>query len=194
VSPAVQPTRAEAHTPLASESTAQPASAEPMPPADAATMKHDQRVIDNTAATSERLANQTASHTKNARDTAAVPAGTPKSAENKPSQPAADNAPKDQHASDNTARNKRDRNDATLTPPDQSNASGDIDLTAKIRRAVMDADGLSFTARNVKIITTDGQVTLRGPVKTAAEKSRIEEVARKAAGSTRIVSQLEIEK
>jgi hypothetical protein len=195
VSPDVQPTRAESHTPLASEQVEPPASMEPTPPADPALMKQDQRAIDKAAAKSERLANQTASHTKNARNTAEVPAGMPKSADNnKPSQPTADNASKDQHASDNTARNKRDRDDATLAPTDQSNASGDVDLTAKIRRAVMDADGLSFTARNVKIITTEGQVTLRGPVKTAAEKSRIEEVARKAAGSARVISQLEIEK
>jgi hyperosmotically inducible protein len=213
VPPNVQPTRAESHTPSASENTQQAGSAEPMPPADPATAKQDQRVIDKTAATSERLADQTAAHTKNARDRSAVPAGTPKSADtksadtksadnksadnksadNKPAQPSAANAPNDQHASDNTARNKRDRDDATLTPPDQSNAAGDRDLTAKIRRAVMDADGLSFTARNVKIITTDGKVTLRGPVKTPAEKSRVEEVARKAAGTTPVVSQLEIE-
>jgi hyperosmotically inducible protein len=209
VSPAVQPTRAESHTPLASETTAQPAGTEPLPPADPATAKQDQKVIDNTAATSARLANQTAAHTKNARDTTAVPAGTPKSADtksadhkpsdtksadNKPAQPPADKAPNDQHASDNTARNKRDRNDATVTPPDQSNESSDLELTAKIRRAVMDADGLSFTARNVKIIATGGQVTLRGPVKTPAEKSRVEDVARKAAGAARVVSQLEVER
>ena len=168
------------------------------PPADPATMKENHRAIDQAAATSERLADKTASETPNARDHAAPPAGTPKAEPQgdmdtrtaEPQRPA-DNTAK---PADNTAKNERDRNDATLTPTDQSNATSDVELTAKIRRAIVGADGLSFTARNVKIITEGGLVTLRGPVASAQEKSRVEETARRAAGSARVVSQLEIEK
>ena len=54
--------------------------------------------------------------------------------------------------------------------------------------------GASFAyAQNVKIITQDGQVTLRGPVKTGDEKKRIEEIARSVAGESKVDSQLEIE-
>jgi len=94
---------------------------------------------------------------------------------------------------DNTDRNERDRNDATLTPMDQSNSSSDVDLTANIRRAVVGDDTLSFNAKNVKIIADGGKVTLRGPVKSAAEKARIEAHANKFAAG-RVTSQLEIEK
>jgi hyperosmotically inducible periplasmic protein len=162
------------------------------PPADPETLKEDHRAIDQAAATSERLADKTASQTEHARDHAAPPAGIPTS------EPKADTTDKDtaepQRPADNTAKNERDRNDATLTPTDQSNASNDVELAAKIRRAIVGADGLSFTARNVKIITEGGLVTLRGPVASAQEKSRVEETARRAAGSARVVSQLEIEK
>lgn len=164
------------------------------PPADPETLKEDHRAIDQAAATSERLADKTASQTPNAREHAARPAGTPKAGPQAGVDSAEPNRPTNDNTADNTAKNERDRNDATLTPTDQSNATSDIDLTAKIRRAIIGADGLSFTARNVKIMTEGGQVTLRGPVASAEEKSRVEETARRAAGSARVVSQLEIEK
>ncbi|HET6339399.1 MAG TPA: BON domain-containing protein [Polyangiales bacterium] len=205
VSPTLQPTRAESHTPTTSEDTSGLGqNAEGMPPADPAMLKQDQKAIDKAAATSERLADHTAAQTKNARDRTAVPAGTPKSTGTADKTPTADKAPaadktdkanaSDKHAADNTARNKRDQNDKSLTPIDQSNESSDLQLTAAVRRAIVGADGLSFTAKNVKIISTDGQVTLRGPVKSAAEKSQVEQVARQAAGAAPVVSKLEIEK
>lgn len=95
---------------------------------------------------------------------------------------------------DNTDRNERDRNDATLTPMDQSNSSADIELTANIRQAVVGDDTLSFNAKNVKIISAGGKVTLRGAVNSAAEKARIEAHAHKVAGAGRVTSQLEIAK
>jgi osmotically-inducible protein OsmY len=71
------------------------------------------------------------------------------------------------HAPDNTGVNERDRNSAHPTPMNQGNGEVDIDLTQRIRKAVMANDSLSFTAKNAKIITRDGRVTLRGPVKSA---------------------------
>ncbi len=93
---------------------------------------------------------------------------------------------------DNTKVNARDRNDATLTPMDQSNSETDLKITQEIRKAVVGADGLSFSAKNVKIITQNAHVTLRGPVKSASEKTRIDELARGCAGVTKVDNQLEV--
>jgi len=94
---------------------------------------------------------------------------------------------------DNTAVNERDREGATLTPGDQSNSEGDLEITRRIRETVVDDDGLSFAAKNIKIITVDGRVTLRGPVSSNAERTTIEKMAVAVAGTGRVVNQLEIE-
>lgn len=93
---------------------------------------------------------------------------------------------------DNTAVNKRDRDSAAKTPMDQNENKLDIGITADIRKRVVDTK-MSVNAQNVKIITQDGKVTLRGPVKTADEKKRIEEIARSVAGENNVDSQLEVE-
>jgi len=74
---------------------------------------------------------------------------------------------------------------------DQGNSEIDIDMTTRIRKAVMDAD-VSFTARNIKIITRDGHVVLRGPVNTAAEKDTIAKIATSNAGAGHVTNQLEV--
>ena len=93
---------------------------------------------------------------------------------------------------DNTATNERDRSGETQTSGDQSNSKDDVNTTAAIRRAVVKDDSLSATAKNVKIITANGTVTLRGPVKTDAEKAKIAELAQSAAGNAKIDNQLEV--
>jgi hyperosmotically inducible periplasmic protein len=94
---------------------------------------------------------------------------------------------------DNTRVNRRDRSGATLTPMDQGPSDADRKTTRDIRQAVMNDSSLSFTAKNVKIITVDGRVTLRGPVKTEAERTAIEAAARKVVGNGALVeSQLEL--
>ena len=94
---------------------------------------------------------------------------------------------------DNTGKNTRDRNDQTQTPTDQSNSPADIKISADIRKMVVSDDSLSMTAKNVKIITVDGAVTLRGPVETQKEKAAIESHA-KHAGAKKITNELEIKK
>jgi osmotically-inducible protein OsmY len=101
-------------------------------------------------------------------------------------------APAAQTAPDNTGRNVRDRGGATLTPGDQSETEADRTLTQRIRQAVVADDALSITAKNIKIITVDGVVTLRGPVKTMEEKSTIEAKAEQIAGADKVKSQLEL--
>ena len=93
---------------------------------------------------------------------------------------------------DNSAKNERDRSGETKTSGDQSNSSQDIKTTAAIRRAIVKDDSLTMTAKNVKIITAGGVVTLRGPVKSAEEKTKIEQIATSAAGGAKIDNQLEI--
>jgi hyperosmotically inducible periplasmic protein len=92
---------------------------------------------------------------------------------------------------DNTGRNVRDRSDSTLTPGDQGNSKQDIEITRQIRRALTSNRQLSTSAKNIKIITVDGKVTLRGPVNNSQEKQDIEAAAKKAGGNN-IDNQLEI--
>jgi len=98
----------------------------------------------------------------------------------------------DTPAADNTSKNQRDRSGETRTSGDQSNSHEDVQLTAAIRRAVVKDHSLSATAKNVKIITADGVVTLRGPVRNEAEKTKIAELAQSAAGNAKIDNQLEV--
>jgi hyperosmotically inducible periplasmic protein len=93
---------------------------------------------------------------------------------------------------DNTATNERDRSGETQTSGDQSNSSADLKITQGIRQALMKDGELSMTAKNIKIITENGQVTLRGPVKNVQEKARVNQLAKSAAGGARIVDQLDV--
>jgi hyperosmotically inducible protein len=91
----------------------------------------------------------------------------------------------------NTGVNARDRNSTAKTPLDQNENKADIKITADIRKRVVDAK-MSTDAHNVKIITQDGKVTLRGPVKTEQEKQQIEEFALAVAGTDKVDNQLEV--
>src|SRR5208337_512770 len=91
---------------------------------------------------------------------------------------------------DNTGKNVRDRSDATLTPGDQGASDADHEITRRIRRALTSNDQLSTTAKNIKIITINGKVTLRGPVQNDQEKSLIESIV-KQSGVTTLDDQLQ---
>ena len=93
---------------------------------------------------------------------------------------------------DNTKKNERDRSGETKTPGDQSNAPEDLKTTQAIRQALMKDEALSMTAKNIKIITSGGHVTLRGPVKSAEEKTKIDKLAKSAAGHAKVENQLEV--
>jgi hyperosmotically inducible protein len=93
---------------------------------------------------------------------------------------------------DNTGRNVRDRNDATKTAEDQSENEADRTITQNIRKTINSDESLSTNAKNVKIITNDGIVTLRGPVKSEKEKMDIEAKAKQVSGVKRVDNQLEI--
>ena len=97
----------------------------------------------------------------------------------------------DEYPPDNTGRNVSDRDDRTLTSEDQSEKKSDRELTQKIRQAMVEDDALSSDAHNIKIITVDGVVTLRGPVKSAEERNAIGAKAVKIAGAGKVKNQLE---
>ena len=93
---------------------------------------------------------------------------------------------------DNTVQNVRDRNSSTLTPLDQGNSKADIATTAQIRKEIVAGKSMSVNAKNVKVITKDGKVTLRGPVNSAEEKRLIGEIADRIARSENVDNQLEV--
>ena len=93
----------------------------------------------------------------------------------------------------NTKINDRDRHGA-LTPMDQGGSATERNITAAIRRAVVADKALSFTAKNVKIITNGTKVTLRGPVKSDQERSAIEASAKQTSGVTEVDNQIEVKK
>lgn len=93
---------------------------------------------------------------------------------------------------DNTIRNMRDRNGTTLTSGDQSESELDRAISQKIRQAVMADDSLSTNAKNVKVITVNGVVTLRGPVSSIVEKEAIGRKATGVQGVSRVDNQIEV--
>lgn len=98
------------------------------------------------------------------------------------------------YGADNTGRNKMEQGDVRQNAGDQSNASDAVDLTARIRQAITADDSLSMDAHNIKIITENGKVTLRGPVASEAERRKVEAIAKKAAGSQTVINKLDVKK
>ncbi len=94
-----------------------------------------------------------------------------------------------QPGSDNSERNKRHTD---LTAGDQGNDPRDIEITRQIRKSITGNDALSTYARNVKIITRNGSVVLKGPVRSLDEKELVENTARKVAGNAQVSSELTI--
>jgi len=96
------------------------------------------------------------------------------------------------YPADNSGKNVRDRKESSQTPADQSNSKADLAITQAIRKAVVADKALSTNAHNVKIITSNGVVTLRGPVKSTEEKDKIAAKAKSVAGVTSVDNKLEI--
>jgi hyperosmotically inducible protein len=94
-----------------------------------------------------------------------------------------------QPAPDNTKRNK----DHTDPSADQQKMNpADRAITQKIRKAIHEDQSLSTYAHNIKIITQDGKVTLRGPVRSEDEKSNLQAKAAEVAGQDNVTNQLEV--
>ncbi len=94
---------------------------------------------------------------------------------------------------DNTKKNERDNNPGTVTAQDQGGSPQDLAITQQVRQLVVKDDSLSSAAKNVKIITTEGVVTLRGPVKSNEEKTTLAGFAKNVDGVKRVDNQLEVD-
>ncbi|AGH94462.1 BON domain-containing protein [Pseudobdellovibrio exovorus] len=79
-----------------------------------------------------------------------------------------------------------------VTAQDQGASEADIRTTQSIRQRIINQDSLSFAAKNVKVITIDGEVILKGPVENMAERNRIESIAKDVAGRTRVKNEITI--
>jgi len=93
---------------------------------------------------------------------------------------------------DNSRSNEYQNGERGMTAEQQSNQQADVELTRKIRQALVKDKELSTYAQNVKIITEGGQVLLKGPVKSPQEKSKVESKAGQIAGLDRVRSELEV--
>jgi hyperosmotically inducible periplasmic protein len=95
-------------------------------------------------------------------------------------------------AADNTKTNQRDRSASEPTADQQKENHSDREITQQIRRSIMKDKSLSTYAHNIKIVTQNGQVTLKGPVQSADEKQAIETKAAEVAGQDKVTSELNI--
>ena len=97
-----------------------------------------------------------------------------------------------QTPADNTKVNKRDRADGAVTADQQKENASDLALVKKIRQSLMNDKSLSMYAHNVKVVAQDGQVTLKGPVRSEDEKKSVEAKATKIAGAGRVTNEITV--
>jgi hyperosmotically inducible protein len=106
---------------------------------------------------------------------------------------AQDSAGQGAPASDNTKTNQRDRNPNEPTADQQSNNRSDRDIAQQVRQAIIADKAFSTYAHNVKVIAQNGQVTLKGPVRSDDEKRAVEAKATAIAGDGKVTSELTVE-
>ena len=94
----------------------------------------------------------------------------------------------------NSVYNSTNEANRGLTAQDQGSSDMDIKTTQAIRQQVVAQDEFSSTAKNIKIITINGLVVLKGPVRTMAEKSKIEAIAMNVAGHTKVTNEITVSK
>jgi osmotically-inducible protein OsmY len=103
-----------------------------------------------------------------------------------------DQASQSSSSSDNTKVNQQDRKAGEPTADQQQENVSDRDITKQIRQSILGDKMLSAYAHNIKVITQDGEVTLKGPVRSADEKRAIEEKAAEVAGEVNVISELTV--
>ena len=97
-----------------------------------------------------------------------------------------------QTPADNTKVNGRDRAKGSVTADQQKDNAGDLDVTQKIRRSLVADKSLSTYAHNIKVVTQDGQVTLKGPVRSETEKRVVETKAADIVGAAHVTSEISV--
>ena len=96
---------------------------------------------------------------------------------------------------DNTQVNMRDRNANEVTADQQKDNKSDRDMAKEIRHSIITDKSLSSYAHNIKIIIRGGEVTLKGPVRSAHEKHVIIDKAVAVAGNAdKITDQISIKR
>jgi len=105
---------------------------------------------------------------------------------------AQDASPPAQSPADNTRMNDRDKSRSEATADQQKESASDRALTQEIRKSILRDKSLSVYAHNVKIITQDGNVVLKGPVRSVPEKKAVEAKAIAIAGEDRVSSQIQV--
>src|SRR5271170_178059 len=97
-----------------------------------------------------------------------------------------------QPAPDNSKTNQGDASKGAMTAQQQSTNPADQNITKQIRSAIYKDKSLSTYAHNIKIITEDGKVTLKGPVRTPDEKDSIGAKAASIVGADNVTNQIEV--
>jgi osmotically-inducible protein OsmY len=93
---------------------------------------------------------------------------------------------------DNTKMNQRDRNSNEATADQQKSNQSDRDITKQIRQAIEKDKSISTYGHNVKVITQNGMVTLKGPVRSEEEKKAIEAKAAEVAGGDKVTNEMDV--
>jgi osmotically-inducible protein OsmY len=105
---------------------------------------------------------------------------------------AQDSAGQNAPSSDNTQMNQHDRTQNESTADQQQNNRSDLEITQQVRKAIEADKSFSKYAHNVKVITQNGQVTLKGPVRSEEEKHAVEAKAADVAGEGKVTSELTV--
>lgn len=95
---------------------------------------------------------------------------------------------------DNTKMNEKTERKGEITSQDQGTSPADVEMTRKIRQEVTKQNSFSTNAKNVKIASLNGNVVLKGPVKTFEEKQKIEGIAKQFIGGGMLYNEITIAK
>jgi hyperosmotically inducible protein len=94
---------------------------------------------------------------------------------------------------DNTRMNQRDRNSNQATADQQKANRSDRDISQQIRKSIASDKSLSSYGHNVKVITQNGMVTLKGPVRSEEEKKAVEDKAAEVAGADKVTNEIDVQ-
>jgi hyperosmotically inducible protein len=105
---------------------------------------------------------------------------------------AAPNGPAQSSTAQQAPDNSKQNNSQAKTADNQQNTKADRVTTANIRKAIMADKDLSTYAHNVKVITVNGEVTLKGPVKSEEEKQKIASYAAGVVSADKVMNSLTV--
>lgn len=91
-----------------------------------------------------------------------------------------------QTPADNSKVNQTDQNASEPTADQQKDNRSDLEITKEIRKSLVGDKSLSTYAHNVKVITQNGKVTLKGPVRSEEEKATVLSKAAQVAGQDNV--------